>query len=147
MSETSRVIDATPERIFAVLADGWSYASWVVGAAHIRDVEDGWPAVGTSIHHRVGPWPVQINDSTTVRAMEPARLLELDARMWPLGRAVIRLTLEPATPTSTLVRMAETVVSGAVRSLPDPVQALLLKPRNAEALGRLGDIAVHRRPV
>jgi uncharacterized protein YndB with AHSA1/START domain len=147
VSETSRVIDATPERIFAVLADGWSYASWVVGAAHIRDVDDAWPAVGSRIHHRVGPWPIQIDDQTTVREITPGKLLELDARMWPVGRAVIRLTLEPVTPTSTRVRMAETIVSGIPRALPDAVQALMLKPRNTEALARLDDIAVHRRPV
>jgi hypothetical protein len=41
VSETRKVIDTTPDRIFAVLADGWTYASWVVGAAHIRDVDDG----------------------------------------------------------------------------------------------------------
>jgi hypothetical protein len=147
VTETRRVIDTTPDRIFDVLADGWSYASWVVGAAHIRDVDAGWPAVGTRIHHRVGPWPVQIDDRTTVRAMEPGKLLELDARMWPVGRAVIRLTLEPVSATSTQVCMAEKVVSGVGRALPDPVQALMLRPRNTEALSRLGDIAVRRRPV
>ncbi len=147
MSETRKVIDTTPDRIFAVLADGWTYASWVVGAAHIRDVDDGWPAVGSRIHHKVGPWPVQINDQTAVRAMEPDRLLELDARMWPIGKAIVRLTLEPVSPTSTLVRLTESIVSGAGHLLPEPVQAILLRPRNAEALDRLADIALHRRPA
>jgi hypothetical protein len=40
--------------------------------------------------------------------------------------------------------MAETLTSGIGRVLPDAVQALLLRPRNAEALQRLDDIAVHR---
>ncbi|GIF75046.1 SRPBCC family protein [Asanoa siamensis] len=144
MSETRRIIHTTPDRIFAVLADGWSYASWVVGAAHIRDVDAGWPAVGTRIHHRVGPWPIQIDDETSVRAMEPDRFLELDARMWPVGRAIIRLTLEPVSAEATQVSIVESVVSGAGRVLPEPVQAMVLKPRNAEALARLDDIAVHR---
>jgi len=144
MSETAQIVEATPERIFAVLADGWSYASWVVGAAHIRDVDAAWPAVGSRVHHRIGPWPVQIDDHTTVRAMEPNKLLELDARMWPLGQAVIRLMLEPVSPTSTRIRMAESMVSGIGRLLPDAAQALLLRPRNAEALRRLGDIAARR---
>ena len=147
MSETRRIIETTPERIFAVLADGWSYASWVVGAAHIRDVDAAWPAVGTRIHHKVGPWPIQINDQTTVRAMEPDRLIELDARMWPVGKAIIRITLEPISPTSTQVRMEESVVSGVGKALPEAVQAVMLRPRNAEALARLRDIAVLRDPV
>jgi uncharacterized protein YndB with AHSA1/START domain len=146
VSETRKVIDTTPERIFAVLADGWSYASWVVGAAHIRDVDAGWPAVGSRIHHKVGPWPVQINDQTTVRAVEPDRLLELDARMWPIGKAIVRVTLEPVSATSTRVTITESIVSGAGHLLPEAVQAVLLRPRNAEALDRLADIAVHRDP-
>jgi hypothetical protein len=144
LTETRRTINTTPERIFAVLADGWSYGSWVVGAAHIRDVDAGWPAVGTRVHHRIGPWPLQINDQTVVRACEPGKMLQLDAQMWPVGAAAIRVWLEPVSPTSTRVHMAETLTSGIGRLLPDIVQALLLRPRNAEALRRLDDIAVHR---
>jgi uncharacterized protein YndB with AHSA1/START domain len=29
MAKTCRTIRATPQRVFAVLADGWSYSSWV----------------------------------------------------------------------------------------------------------------------
>jgi uncharacterized protein YndB with AHSA1/START domain len=142
--ETHRIIGTSPDRIFAVLADGWLYASWVVGAAHIRDVDRGWPAVGTRVHHRIGPWPLQLDDHTEVRAVEPDRMIELGARMWPVGAAYIRLELEPVAAGSTRVRMAETVCAGAGRLLPGRVQALLLRPRNDEALRRLDDIAVHR---
>ena len=146
MTDTSRTINTTPERIFAVLADGWSYASWVVGAAHIRDVDTGWPAVGSRVHHRVGPWPLQINDETVVRAVEPGKVLELDAKMWPLGAAIVRIRLEPVSATSTRVHIAETLTKGIGRLLPDAVQTLLLRPRNVEGLRRLDDIAVHRDP-
>jgi hypothetical protein len=144
LTETCRTINTTPERIFAVLADGWSYASWVVGAAHIRDVDAGWPAVGTRIHHRVGPWPLQLDDQTMVRSLKPGKALELDAQMWPLGAAVIRLWLEPVSATSTRIHMDETLTSGIGRLLPKVVQAPLLRSRNAEALRRIDDIAVHR---
>jgi hypothetical protein len=40
--------------------------------------------------------------------------------------------------------MTETLTSGIGRLLPDPTQALLIRPRKAEALRRLDDIAVHR---
>jgi uncharacterized protein YndB with AHSA1/START domain len=144
MIEVSRTIGTSPDRIFAVLADGWSYASWVVGAAHIRDVDDGWPAVGTRIHHSVGPWPLYVRDQTVVRAMEPDRLLELDAHVWPFGAARVRLTLDQVSPTTTRVRMAETLSSGVGRVLPKAALSLMLRPRNSEALHRLDDIAVHR---
>jgi len=141
---TYRVIGTTPDRVFAVLADGWSYASWVVGAAHIRDVEDAWPAVGSRVHHRVGPWPLQIDDHTVVRVCESDRVLELGARVWPLGAARVRLELNPYGAAATRVCMAERITGGLGRLLPLAVQGLLLRPRNAESLRRLDDVAVHR---
>jgi hypothetical protein len=144
MAETCRIVRTSPQRVFAVLADGWSYASWVVGAAHIRDVDDNWPAVGSQVHHQVGPWPLHIKDRTSVRAMEPDRMIELKARAWPLGAAVVRVELQPVGPDETRVRIDEAVSSGIGRLLPGRIQALLLGPRNRESLRRLDDLAVHR---
>jgi len=144
MIDTYRVIGTSPDRVFAVLADGWSYASWVVGAAHIRDVDPQWPAVGARIHHRTGPWPLQIDDQSVVRAVQPDRMLELDAQLWPLGGARIRIELVPLGPAKTRVCMAEVLCSRVGTLLPQVVQAPLLRARNREALRRLDDIAVHR---
>ena len=145
MIEVCRTIPTPPEQIFAVLADGWSYASWVVGAAHIRAVDEGWPAVGTRVHHRVGPWPLQVNDQTVVREMRPNRLLELDAHAWPFGVARVRLALEPVSATATRVRIGWAATAGVARFAPEAVLGLMLRPRNSETLHRLADIAVHRQ--
>jgi uncharacterized protein YndB with AHSA1/START domain len=142
--EATRTIGASAEEIFQVLADGWSYGGWVVGAAHVRDVDPDWPAVGSRLHHRVGPWPVSLDDSTRVVAVEPARLLELDARAWPVGAARIRVTLEPVDADRTRVRMAEHLTSPKARHIPQALQDLALVPRNRECLARLDDLAVHR---
>ena len=141
MTEVSRVIDVPPDAVFDVLADGWLYAGWVVGSSHIRDVDPDWPAVGTRIHHSVGPWPVHIQDETVVTAVEPGLSLSLEARGWPLGAAAVGLTLVPHGEGRTLVRMTEHIVRGPGRLLPAPVQALLVKPRNTESLARLADLA------
>ena len=61
-----RDIAAPVEVVWSVLADGWSYANWVVGTARVRMVEDGWPAPGRRIHHSVGVWPLLLNDTTAV---------------------------------------------------------------------------------
>ncbi len=66
-------VPAAAADVFAVLSDGWSYAGWVVGNSHIRDVDRNWPDVGARIHHSVGAWPLQIHDVTKVRAVEPGR--------------------------------------------------------------------------
>ncbi|WP_298178073.1 SRPBCC family protein [Saccharomonospora sp.] len=142
MIEVSRVMPAGQERVYAVLSDGWSYAGWVVGNAHIRKVDAAWPAEGSRIHHKAGMWPVQVPDVSTVTAVSPGRMVELDARLWLFGRARIRVTLIPEGEHGTRVSLAEEIVSGPVGLLPEPLQALLLRPRNVEALARLQDIVV-----
>lgn len=146
MTEVSRVVDAPPQTVFAVLADGWSYGGWVVGSSHIRAVDADWPAVGSRIHHSVGSWPLQLQDETTVVAVETGRSLSLAAKAWPTGAAAVGLTLVPHDGgTRTLVRMTEHVVRGPAKVLPEVVQGLLLRPRNTESLARLADLAVGRR--
>ncbi|HEX8865164.1 MAG TPA: SRPBCC family protein [Lentzea sp.] len=141
MAEVRLDVEAPVEAVWAVLADGWSYAGWVVGASHIRDVDPGWPEPGTRIHHSVGPWPLVIQDTTEVVRCEPGRLLELDARLWPAGAARITLTLLARSESLTEVRMAERVVRGPSTVLPKFVQDLLLIPRNKESLARLNALA------
>ena len=43
MTQIERTIPAGAGQIFDVLADGWSYAAWVVGNSHVRDVDPEWP--------------------------------------------------------------------------------------------------------
>jgi uncharacterized protein YndB with AHSA1/START domain len=141
MVEVTATIEAPPAQVWAVLADGWTYPSWVVGATHMRAVDEGWPALGTCLHHSVGPWPLVLSDRTEVVDVEPHRLLELNARLWPFGSARVRLELTPADTSKTRVRMSEEAVEGPMKLLPHPVQAALLVPRNRESLARLTSMA------
>jgi uncharacterized protein YndB with AHSA1/START domain len=140
---TGLTVQAPPGRVFAVLADGWTYSDWVVGTAHIRDVEDGWPEVGTQLHHKVGPWPISLNDSSTVIACEPPRSLTLRAGLWPLGEATVRFELEPVGATATRVTLYEQFDAGPLLFLRNKINDLLLHGRNVEALQRLADLAEH----
>jgi hypothetical protein len=144
MVEVSRRVSATPEQVFAVIEDGWYFGAWVVGASHVRAVDADWPAVGSRIHHSVGPWPLSINDVTKVRDVEKNAVIELEARAWPLGTARVKITLLPVGLAETEIRLAEAVEAGPGRVLPGPVQAALLRPRNSESLRRLADIAAGR---
>lgn len=141
MVQVRRTIHASVPEVFAVLADGWTYASWVVGASHIRAVDDTWPAVGARIHHSVGPWPCTIEDTTAVRVVDPPHTIELDARLWPVGAAVVRVELQATGPTSCTAVMTERAVRGPGRLMPHALQAVLLTPRNRESLSRLADLA------
>lgn len=144
MIEINRRVDVTPAEVYAVLADGWSFAGWVVGASHIRAVDPSWPDPGSRIHHSVGPWPLSIEDVTTVVAAEPGSLLELEARAWPVGAAKVRIELRPSTGGRTEIRFLEELDKGPGRLVPTVLQGLLLKPRNDESLRRLVRIASGR---
>jgi uncharacterized protein YndB with AHSA1/START domain len=138
--EVTRVIEAEPNDVMAVLTDGWTYASWVVGASTIRDVDEGFPAPGTRIHHSVGAWPLLLHDSTHVLEYEPGRRLRLEARGWPLGQATVEVTVEPDADGS-LVTMTEDVSEGPGRLVPQPIRQLGIAPRNRESLRRLAYLA------
>jgi Polyketide cyclase / dehydrase and lipid transport len=144
VAHVEQVVNATPEQIFAVLADGWTYSDWVVGTAHIRDVDPDWPAPGTCIHHKVGPWPFSLRDSTVSLDCEPPRMVLMQPRLWPLGEARVRLVLTPVGPRTTRVQMSEDFAHGPVRWLRTKVNDLVLHRRNRESLRRLADLAVHR---
>lgn len=86
MSIEERFMDASPDDVFAILRDGWSYPSWVVGASRVRDVEPAWPEAGSKISHSVGVWPAVIDDSTSIVEWDPPHRVVMIARGWPLGR-------------------------------------------------------------
>jgi hypothetical protein len=130
-----------PDDVFAVLEDGWSYGMWVVGAARIRDVDAGWPAAGSRIHHSVGAWPVLLSDTTEVERVEASRLLQLKVKAWPTGEGRVVLTCTPTTDGETEVVMEEQAVSGPATLIPTAVQDFMLHHRNVEALRRLGYLA------
>jgi len=140
MSRTARVMNCTPEDVFDVFRDGWSYATWVVGAARIRRVEEGFPGPGTKVHHSIGLWPVLLSDDTEVEEFDPPRKAQLLARAWPGGEARVTLTCEPVGE-HTRVTMRERVVSGPGRRIPAVAQDALLRARNKESLMRLAFLA------
>lgn len=146
VSTNERLVHTTPADVWEVLADGWLYPLWVVGATRMREVEPAWPDVGSRLFHSVGAWPLTIDDSTSVVACEPGRRLELRARAWPAGEAEVVLELEPADDVEggTLVRIHEDVVSGPGRLLPPPLRHLQLAWRNTETLRRLALVAERR---
>jgi len=143
MSQNERLIDASVEDVFAVLTDGWSYASWVVGASRIRDVEAGWPQPGHSIHHSVGVWPLLIDDATTVELYEPLRFLRLKVRAWPTGEGIVEFEATDKDALCHLV-MRERTAKGPAALIPAAVIDPVLHLRNAETLQRLAFLAEGR---
>jgi len=134
---------ATAEQVWDVLADGWLYPLWVVGASRMREVDDQWPEVGSQLHHSVGTWPLLIDDTTEVVESAPGRSLTLHARAWPTGAAAVRIDLEP-TDDHTRVVIEEDAVSGPALLVPRLVRDPGLKWRNVESLRRLAYLSERR---
>jgi uncharacterized protein YndB with AHSA1/START domain len=143
MLEVTRRVAVPPERVWAVLEDGWLYASWVVGASRMRAVGEGWPAPGQKLHHSAGLWPVVTNDQTVSLESEPPRRLKLQAKGWPAGEATIEIVLERQGD-ATLLRIKEDATRGPALLVPEPVRQVVLAARNKETLRRLAYIAEHR---
>lgn len=144
MTTNKRLVEATPEHVWEVLADGWLYPLWVVGATRMRDVDDSWPRVGAKLHHSVGVWPLMLNDNTEVLEAVPGSMIRLRARAWPAGEAEVKITLNPA-GVQTEVVIEEDVVNGPSVLVPEPLRAAPLKWRNTETLQRLAYLAERRQ--
>lgn len=136
MSTVSRLFNSPADVVWKVIADGWLYPGWVVGASRIRAVDAHWPEAGSRLHHSVGTWPLLINDSTRVAAVEPGRSLELVARGWPLGEAQVVITLEDL-GTQCRVTIAEDAIRGPGKKVPKVLRDPLIDVRNRETLNRL----------
>jgi NAD(P)-dependent dehydrogenase (short-subunit alcohol dehydrogenase family)/uncharacterized protein YndB with AHSA1/START domain len=130
-------IDAAPEEVFAVLSDPRRYPDWVVGAAGVRDHDENFPEVGSRFHHKVGSWPIGLNDHTEVVEVEAPHRIVLQAKARPLGTATIAIDLRESADGTELTM--EERPGDRLTSLiaANPVADTALRVRNAEALARL----------
>jgi len=136
-------MNCDPQDVFDVLADGWLFPSWVVGASRMRDVDPNWPAVGSTLQHSFGVWPMLINDETVVKEFDPPRRMVIRPKGWPIGEALVELDVKK-TATGCLVRIKERAVTGPGALVPAPLLDIGLHARNTETLRRLAFLAEGR---
>lgn len=147
MVSVTRAARCTPGAVLGVLADGWTYSTWVVGTARIRAVDTAWPEPGARILHSVGLWPALIDDETVVRGWDPERSIELQARGWPAGEARVLIEVKPDRAGSGCrIRVTEDADKGPGKAVPRPVRSAMIGPRNVETLRRLIFLAERRAP-
>lgn len=141
LHEVTRDTGASCDNVWEVVSNGWTYASWVVGTARIRDVDEAFPAEGSALHHSFGAWPLMLNDQTVVREVQEKRLLVLEARGWPLGKALVRIELTQQ-GSGSVVSIAEEITDGPGKWLTlEAVRREVIGMRNAETLRRLTYLA------
>ena len=144
MSKNRHTIPATPDEVFAVLADARTYEHWVVGCDDIRAVEGDWPAVGSKFFHTVGVGPIKTSDNTKVLEVDAPRRLVLEARARPAGIAKVIFDLREVEG-GTEVEIDEYPIRGAAKVIHNPIQDGLIKVRNVETLRRLEKQVAERR--
>jgi uncharacterized protein YndB with AHSA1/START domain len=140
------LIDRGPEQVWDVLCDGWAYAEWVVGTQHIRDVDRDWPAEGSQIQYAVGIGRWTIEDTTTVRLIEPQRRLELEANAGQMGSARVSIALMPWGKDRTLVIIDEHPLTGPPARLHTAVADIMLGFRNKRMMRNLAKLVHQRYP-
>ncbi len=126
-----------------MLADGHSYAHWVVGTTQIRSVDSTWPEVGSSLYYTVGRGRLRFEDKSTVRLIKPGRRLELEANAPPLGTARVAFGLIPWGE-ETVVVIDEHPLRGPGAQLHSGALDLVLHQRNRRMLNNLAQV-VHAR--
>ncbi|MDX6739155.1 SRPBCC family protein [Actinocorallia sp. A-T 12471] len=135
-------IDAPRESVWRTLADGMTYAEWVVGTREVRSVDPAWPDVGAELHFTVGFGPLALHDRTVVRVCRPFERLELEISAGLLGtvRAAIQLI---EWGKGTVVVLDEHPLRGVSAGLHGPPTELILHLRNRLVLRKLTEV-VHR---
>jgi uncharacterized protein YndB with AHSA1/START domain len=129
----------SPDEVFEHLLDPWEYPSWLLGASDMRAVDDDWPEVGSSFHHRVGFGPVNVNDRSQILELDRPRKLVLKVRATPLVQGIVTFTVEALSGGgSVLWLQEEPAIPGAevLRPVLDPPTHL----RNQRSLSRLADL-------
>jgi hypothetical protein len=138
------LIPCKPDAVWSVLADGYSYADWVVGTKKIHSVDQNWPHVGSSLRFTAGLGRLSLTDFTTSRFCVPGSRLELEARALPFGSVRISIEILPWGDES-LVIIDEHPLRGPSPLLENPLVEIGLTIRNRQMLRRLARAVENRR--
>ncbi|MEO6317760.1 MAG: SRPBCC family protein [Acidimicrobiales bacterium] len=133
-AEARTSIPASPERVYAVLADPETYPDWLAGAQRIRHVDPSFPNPGAEFGHEVGPNEnITMADDTTSLLADPPHRLQLEVHAGPVtGIADFQLT---ATGASTEVVLRESFIGRLGFTM--PVMRAVIHARNKGSLARL----------
>ena len=144
MAVHHRLIERPPGDVWEVLADPHLYGEWVVGPSESRPQGPLWPQNGARIEYtvRLGPWTG--TGTTTVRAMEPLKTLELEADSGWIGTARIAIELRPWGD-HTLIVFDEHPLRGTGGALHNPALDAVLQLRNRRMLTRLAELVERQR--
>lgn len=139
------LVAATQDDVWEVLADGHSYAEWVVGTREVSSVDPEWPQEGARLSYMAGIGPFKLQDQSIVRLCDPPARLELEARLRVLA-ARVSIEVKPWGHDA-LVIVDEHSLRGSSLLLENPIVEFLLSLRNRRMLRHLAVVVEGRRQV
>ncbi|OQR61488.1 polyketide cyclase [Streptomyces maremycinicus] len=139
MAVRHRLVKASPQTVWGVLADGDRYAEWVVGTSSTQEMTGEWPHVDAKIAYAVRLGPVSLSNETVVRRCEEPHVLELEARAGGLGTARIAFELRPW-GRDCLVILDEHPLRGVGGLLHNAGVDMVTQLRHRALLGRLAKV-------
>lgn len=145
MAVVNVLIKRPPAQVWDVLADGRAYAQWVVGTREIRSADEDWPGLNSAIHYTVGLGPLTFRGVTTVRHVEPQRVLGLEADGGPLGTARIVIELFEWGE-DTVVVLDEHPLRGTAYQLHNALSDAVLLVRGRPMVHKLARLVESRHP-
>lgn len=127
-------LPSSPDAVWAVLADPYTYPDWLVGAQRMRSVDDGFPRPGTAFHHSVGPIEeATVDDRSESLDADPPHRLLLDVHIGRL-EGIVEFVITPEGDGSRLVFREKPAGTMAVAT---PALRPLLFARNERSLRQL----------
>jgi uncharacterized protein YndB with AHSA1/START domain len=144
MAIRQKLVGASPDEVWKVLADGSSYGDWVVGTSATRPRKGDWPELGSEIEYTVRLGPSTFSGRTIVRRCEPPHHLELEAESGRLGTARIALEVRHWGD-ETLIIFEEHPLRGPGGFLHNAAVDAIAQLRNRSMLSRLSRLVERRR--
>lgn len=133
------VIDASPERVWAELADIEGQPRWMREMKEVRLLTPAPVGVGTRGEATVRIFGIAVTDPVTVTEFDPPRRFGIRHEGTFAGSGVIEL--EPGVDgTSTILRWEETLIPPLLPHLGAAVQRPILERIFQDDLGRLRDL-------
>ena len=135
MSEVGQQVPQSPQQIRSVLDDGWSLGLWLLGVAHLHEVDRAWPAPLSEARIDLGFWPWSVPGRITVldHRTNPYRLQLRVTSRW-LPSRLVEVRLRPAEQGTVLILDDRPESSLPV---PGPLRSSAGRRCATEALSRL----------
>ena len=143
MPTTARMLQPSPDRVWAIVSGGSHSDLRVVGATQRRQVAGQCHVAGVKLHRSAGVWSLVLDDSTEITAKDPDRSVKCVTKAGPSenqkwsSRSLPKGRAHAWTALGALKRSGQCLLA--------PVYHLMIKWLDVEAVHRFANVIEGRR--